>query len=370
MGNSVKLTGHESETETSSAGRVPAAQGQTALTGAEIGSAHANIRTGVPRVSLAVPVYNGEKFLPQTLDSLLNQTFTDFELIISDNASTDRTEEICRAYAARDPRIRYYRNTVNRGAAWNHNYLFGLAKGEYFKWNASDDTCAPEFLAECVAALDRDPSAVMAMTEPLEMDQDGKPLESVSIPDQTLIPAVPEGAPTHIRFRQNIRLDHLCMTIFSVFRSDVLRRTALEGNYPDADRVLLAHLALFGSCVVVPKKMFFNRDHPDRFSRSTGGYYSQWRARAVWWDPKNTNRLLFPFWEELFEFVRVVRQSPLAWRDRMRCYREVIAWMGQEGHMRCLYRDATYYPRTWIVAKFPWAKAARNSLRRRVAPKA
>lgn len=211
---------------------------------------------GRPRVTVGVPVFNGELFLAKMLDSLLNQTFSDLEIVISDNASTDRTHEICRAYAARDPRVRYYRNDVNRGAAWNHNRVFELARGEFFKWSAADDLCAPEFLTLCVAALDRDPAAVMSITQSLEIDEVGNPLASVSVANQTLLPIVPLGAPAHVRFRQNIRLDHLCLSIFSLIRSDILRQTVLQGNYPDADRVLLAHLALFGHCVVIPKTSF------------------------------------------------------------------------------------------------------------------
>ena len=86
------------------------------------------------RVSIGLPVYNGEKYLEQALISILSQTYTDFELIISDNASTDRTQAICREYAAKDPRIRYYCNEENLGAAPNHNRVFELASGEYFKW--------------------------------------------------------------------------------------------------------------------------------------------------------------------------------------------------------------------------------------------
>src|SRR5580704_17148522 len=97
-----------------------------------------------PRVSLALPVYNGEEFLHQAIDSLLQQTFDDFELIVSDNASTDRTAEICAEYVARDSRIRYYRNSENIGVVRNYNRSFQLAQGEYFRWNAADDVSAPE----------------------------------------------------------------------------------------------------------------------------------------------------------------------------------------------------------------------------------
>ena len=99
-----------------------------------------------PRVSIGLPVYNGENFLEFALDSILGQTFQDFELIISDNASTDATESICRRYAAKDSRIRYYRNPNNQGAAQNYNRVFALARGEYFKWAAHDDVCKPNYL--------------------------------------------------------------------------------------------------------------------------------------------------------------------------------------------------------------------------------
>src|SRR5688572_10868700 len=98
-----------------------------------------------PRVSIGLPVYNGENYLAEAIDSILAQTFEDFELIISDNASTDRTQEICEAYAAKDGRIRYYRSEVNKGSAWNFNRVFELARGEYFKWAAHDDYIAPEY---------------------------------------------------------------------------------------------------------------------------------------------------------------------------------------------------------------------------------
>jgi glycosyltransferase involved in cell wall biosynthesis len=312
------------------------------------------VSQGRPRVTFGVPVFNGEPFLAETLDSLLNQTFSDFEIVISDNASTDRTEEISRSYAARDPRVRYYRSEVNRGANWNHNRVFELARGEFFKWSSADDLCAPEFLALCVAALDQNPAAVMAITQPLEIDEVGNPLAAISVPNQTLLPVVPPGAPAHVRFRQNIRLDHLCLSVFSVFRSEILRQTVLQGNYPDADRVLLAHAALFGHCEVIPTPLFFSRDHPGRFSRFYNG--ERLRERAAWWDPSRTKRRVFPWWRELSELPRVVRRSPLKWQERLRCYWEIVRWVQDEDHMRLLYIDATYYPRKWTVRHFPKAK--------------
>src|SRR6185295_20414870 len=99
-----------------------------------------------PRVSIGLPVFNGEQLLRQAVDSLLAQTFSDFELVISDNGSTDGTEAICREYAARDSRIRYLREPENRGGSWNFSRLPPLARGEYFRWSCHDDICEPTHL--------------------------------------------------------------------------------------------------------------------------------------------------------------------------------------------------------------------------------
>src|ERR1700737_2789384 len=93
----------------------------------------------VPRVSIGLPVYNGERYLRFAIDSLLEQDYINFELIISDNASTDATQAICQEFADKDPRVRYYRNQTNLGASGNYDRVFELARGDLFKWAAHDD---------------------------------------------------------------------------------------------------------------------------------------------------------------------------------------------------------------------------------------
>jgi glycosyltransferase involved in cell wall biosynthesis len=114
-----------------------------------------NIKTGrAPQVSIGMPVYNGEDTIGEALDSLLAQTFTDFELIISDNASTDGTEAICRGYAAKDSRIRYVRQVANFGGAANFQFVLDEAVGDYFMWAAADDWWSPNFIEVNAHALD------------------------------------------------------------------------------------------------------------------------------------------------------------------------------------------------------------------------
>jgi glycosyltransferase involved in cell wall biosynthesis len=100
-----------------------------------------------------MPVYNGEEYIHEALDSLLAQTFTDFELVISDNASIDNTEAICREYAARDPRIRYVRQTQNRGAMPNFQFVLAEARGECFMWAAADDRWDNSWIATLMPHL-------------------------------------------------------------------------------------------------------------------------------------------------------------------------------------------------------------------------
>lgn len=130
--------------------------------------------TAQPRLSIGLPVYNGEEYLAQSLDALLGQTYEDFELVISDNASTDGTRDICRRYAARDSRIRYLGLPRNIGAAPNHNHVFTECRGELFKWASHDDLYARDLLRRCVETLDERPEVILAHSGQAVIDGDGK----------------------------------------------------------------------------------------------------------------------------------------------------------------------------------------------------
>src|SRR5215471_6003223 len=209
----------------------------------------------MPRVSVALPVYNGENYLTQAVESLLAQTFTDFELLLLDNASTDRTEEICRSFAARDGRIRYQRNERNIGGGPNWNRGFELAnKAPYFKWAAHDDVHAPTFLERCVAALDRDPGVVLAFTQAEFMDAEGKVLRL----RKQALPLDVADPPT----RFEALLDpYDCLEIFGVIRREALLGRPVLGMYMDGDGVMLAALALMGRFFEVPESLFSCRRH-------------------------------------------------------------------------------------------------------------
>lgn len=212
-----------------------------------------------PRVSLALPVYNGGLFVAKAIESILAQTYRDFELIINDNASTDETESICREFAAADDRIIYVRNEKNLGAGPNYNKGFELSSGEYFKWCACDDYISPNFLAECVSALDQHQDAAIAYGTTKTIDEDGHamPLIGSMAPDMT-------GAGPARRFYKVLTGLGTCYEIFGLFRRDILKRTTLHRAYYGSDHSLLAEVALLGTFVHVPEAIFYNREHKDR----------------------------------------------------------------------------------------------------------
>jgi len=292
-----------------------------------------NVTIGKPRVSIGLPVFNGERYLEQALDSILSQTYQDFELIISDNASTDHTQEICRAYASKDSRIRYYRNEKNLGAPKNYNRVFELSSGECFKWAAYDDLHAPEFLEKCVGVLDKNPSVVLCHSKTARIDEHGKLVGNY---DHRTMMRIGSSKP-HERFSELIRVRNPCWAIFGVFRSSALRMTSLHGSYPGSDRNLLAEIGLIGRIYEIPAHLFFRRDHSEaytrkycentRFAISANNY----REQMAWWSKDSW--IGFPNWKICLEFFRSVRHIPLNWHERLLCYSEINRWIMREGWM-------------------------------------
>jgi glycosyltransferase involved in cell wall biosynthesis len=229
----------------------------------------------LPQVSIGVPVYNAENYLEQSLGSLLAQTFEDFELVISDNGSTDNTEAICRRYAKQDERVRYHREERNRGAVWNFDRVFELSRGEYFKWAAHDDLCVPTYLERCVEALDRDPCIVWCHTWTNHIDEEGNLLsghDDPEIPDGQVAHSLvtpQEGRPNETRgdSRPSSRFAAVllgttwCSDSYGLIRSSALARTRMYQRCYGAEKILMGELSLQGRFHEIPEQLFFQRTH-------------------------------------------------------------------------------------------------------------
>lgn len=279
-----------------------------------------------PTVSVGLPVYNGEAYLRQVLDSVLAQTFGDFELVISDNASTDGTEKICREYAATDPRIRYHRQPRNRGVTWNFRQVALLSSGQYFLWTSHDDLLASNYIERCVEVLDRDPSVVLCYSNAIYMDEAGNRFE----PKQQL--EFDQPSP-HQRFRRLIGLSHSCVALFGVIRLDVLKTTSIHGDFSDGDRCVLVELGLHGNYHRIQEPLFFHREHAGRFTHQHPSRQQQTRLA----NPDRVIRFVFPHFRILQEYALAVHRAPLSWGERFRCYVYLLNWMRR--NFSGLWRD-------------------------------
>lgn len=274
-----------------------------------------------PRVSVGLPLYNAEPFLRSCLDSLLSQTFSDFELIISDNASTDDTGPICRAYAAHDTRIRYSRNSQNVGIIANFNRVFELSRGEYFRWAASDDLCAPELLERLVACLDHHPRLVLCYAKTRLIDEQNQVIGEYE--DHMNLPSI-EPSSRFLKALYELRMVNLT---YGLSRSRYIRMTPLFGNYPSSDLVYIAHLALLGPFEEIDQPLFFRRTHAEMTMQK----YPSPHERAIWMDPSLQGRRIFPSWRFLFGYLSAINSAPIPIAEKLRCLLHMRHWMDRWG---------------------------------------
>lgn len=217
------------------------------------------MRTNAEKVTLSLPVFNGSNYIAGAIESILGQTFGDFRLVVTDNASEDDTADIVSSYAAQDDRVMLIRNRENVGAAANYNLGFTHGSGKYFKWCAHDDHLSPNYLEACLALLDASPDTAVAYG-----------LTSQITPRNEIVPVPAEETPSidsddpALRFKQVIALAKTCFPIFGVFRRDLLARSTLHRPYYGSDRALLAEMAILGKFRRVEEAIFYNREHEER----------------------------------------------------------------------------------------------------------
>jgi glycosyltransferase involved in cell wall biosynthesis len=259
-----------------------------------------NLRPGL--VSVGVPVYNGEPFLREALDALLAQDYPDFEIIISDNASTDGTADICQEYTARDSRVRYYRSDENKGPSWNWIRTYELARGEYFLWAAHDDRRDSRCLRLCVEALKQNPRAVMCCMGSRIIDENGCDITEEYAPRIF--------HPTGDTARERVcRLAHSStwLDIYAMFRTPIIAETSLgQINIWGGDIVITAEMCLRGEVVAVPETLFEYRVFRSRTADVMAAMQSEWGSKvSVSW---------ISLAADLMECIRV---APLRLREKL-----------------------------------------------------
>ena len=270
-----------------------------------------------PIVSIGVPVYNGENFVGDALRSISEQTFSDYEVVICDNASTDRTSEICREFADRDARFRYYRHAKNLGAGPNFNATFERARGRYFKWHGHDDMLTPQYLAKTVAALEADPAAVLCHSRIRLIDARGDTLDEDGgdLPEAGALRASD-------RFRGLATCRHQCLALDGVIRTAALAGTPLIASFHGSDRTLLAELALRGKLIEIPEAIFITRDHPSRYRRAAVNP----ELRLAFHDPSLAGHRSVATWDQYREYWAMIARNVTDPDERRRCRKHLLRW--------------------------------------------
>jgi glycosyltransferase involved in cell wall biosynthesis len=305
--------------------------------------------SGTPKVSIGMPVYNGERYLREALDSVLAQTFPDFEVVISDNASTDATPDICQGYIKMDERVRYARHATNIGVVANFNRTFLLSRAPYFKWQAHDDRLAPEFLERCVDILDSDVSTVVVGTRVGLLDADGSAIafdarrgmyvtrygEQIAAPNRT------DRLASHDRLKRfkgvlyDVSGPVHTEFVFGLIRSDALARTPLIKEYIGGDKVLLGRLSLTGRFREVPMELFLRRYHPDHLGGSDRGTWKgRIRVAKVRSYAPDRHVILFPLMGQVRGYLDAIADADIDRAEKARCAAMVAGKVASVGWRR------------------------------------
>lgn len=270
-----------------------------------------------PLVSIGFPVYNGAAHLARAVESILQQDFTHFELIIADNASTDDTEQICRAYEKKDPRVRYFRNSSNIGVNPNHNLVFEKSRGRYFAWAAHDMEQLPGMLSRCVREIQDGPDNLVLVYPLCELvGETGMP------PGWKQLSIATNDPKAYRRVDTVIRNISFVTQHYGLFNADALRKTRLNGSYASSDFVLTAELAMLGEIREIPE-ILLRRTFSQ--SQGTAAVVKDHRAWMAWAAPTQRRRSILSVRERLaLEYLRSSWLVPFHFTDRIACLLTVV----------------------------------------------
>jgi glycosyltransferase involved in cell wall biosynthesis len=291
-------------------------------------------------VGIGIPVYNGERFLPASLESLLGQTYEDIEFVVSDNGSTDGTAEICRDFAARDSRLRYVHSPTNRGAAWNYANVVRETSSPYFKWATHDDLVAPNYVERCLEVFRGGPetigvvygrTAIIDEAGNVKRDYD----DNLDIRDET----------PWMRLGRLVRNIVMSNASFGVIRRSVVERSRLLGAFPSADYAMMAEFAMLGQIWEIPEVLFFRREHA-AMSRAANPSATE---AAEWFLPGSSKgKRMLETWRLFGEHFRSIHAVPLSRTERALCYAVLVpTWARRYGPRMAFEPFGVYYTRGW-----------------------
>lgn len=276
-----------------------------------------------PLVSIGLPVYNGENYISEAIESILSQTYQKFELIISDNASTDNTRLICKKYQKSDSRISYFEAETNLGAAWNFNNCFSLAKGKYFKWASHDDYFDNNYIEKCLIFMESNSSVHLCHTFKNIVNANRNIIRVEKFP-QIDFEDISANRRVKIFFKNFKYYQDDADVVFGMFRSEILSKTQKIANFHSSDFTLVAEIILLGKIHIIEENLFFRRFHS---SMSTITHATK-SNRAKWFDTKKKHLLSnSPFILFYTQFVKFINRSELKLINKIELNFSTFKWL-------------------------------------------
>jgi glycosyltransferase involved in cell wall biosynthesis len=263
-----------------------------------------------PLIGIGMPVYNCGPYIRQAIESHLAQTFGDFELVITDNRSTDETESICREFAALDRRVRYIRNEVNLGGPGNFRRAFRHSRGKYHKWSTGDDWWDSTFLEKAVALLNCDAETVLVYPKTVLVDDAGN--ETRRYEDMLHLR---DDRPSE-RFIELYKTIGLCQAHLGLIRRDVMAHTSLIGRELASDIRFLAELSLYGKFYLLPEFLFFRRFHED----SSSWDRTNMERQVAYYAPDRSG-FRFHIWRRYVNLLAAVGKAPVATSEKWQAWK-------------------------------------------------
>lgn len=264
---------------------------------------------GYPKVVIGLPVYNGQKYLGAAIESHLSQSYGDFILTISDNGSTDATQEICEDFARRDSRIRYQRSSENRGILWNHRQVMSAIESpeQYFRWAGADDIMGADLLQSMVGVLDSCSDVVAVMPDTKNIDEAGNIIGSM---ERSLDL---QAADAYQRARDVLLANYQHVVAYGLLRVSTLRAMRTKPDYIGWDPIFLWELALRGKIVQPAGPTLLRRFHAGSISR-----VKKATEMRKWVEPNARAGMEFPHWTWNYEHWRALLHTPLRSREKLR----------------------------------------------------
>jgi len=288
-----------------------------------------------PRVSFGLPVRNGGEPIRRCLDSLLAQDFEDIEILVSDNASDDGTQDVLREYSGRDSRIRLFMNETDVGQIENFNCLVRRARGEFFRWIGAEDWLEPQYATRCLAVFEEDPGAIV-VTSFFRIHYDGGESRYHEYYGELLESPRPARRLQRLIWSFNAG-DATYEPLYSLIRRDVLERTALIRMMVKADRILAVELALAGRFRQL-NECLAHRWKPMAESVHSAKYLHRYR-------PERSNELQSGPWRQFRVILSVILASQLSKIEKLRCMPLALlffvgeSWLHFRGRLRKLRRS-------------------------------